>query len=265
MKKKNYDKRLRNHAIFFVITTVLFFGMITLMLVRINVYDDHRSIWPILAIVSMVLWFVNSYIGCRYLYLSDKANKGRVRANRSDKSRKDIRTYVLENIIDNDIKETFHQMLPEFNVQENDLGVVYYCQKKFFTNKEVNIYCILKPAQNIMNDFMTEPENIKTYSNKIATFIGNTGMSSAFLNCVFVVPFDVMKDEEKDFYYDFIGYWDCEMNKNRIVKNRFCNYCGIECSTGKIYFYQPSANDEGDEADLSSMILGDLDIKEIDV
>lgn len=71
-KKRHKDKALQIYFLFFWIALALFASMLILMLVRINIYNDKREIWPVLAYNSAALWVLSSVLMVSYLYLSDK-------------------------------------------------------------------------------------------------------------------------------------------------------------------------------------------------
>jgi len=262
MKKKRHNDRIfRNMFIAFWITMALFASMLIVMLVKINVYNDKRSVWPILAIVSAVLWVMNFIIMCRYIYNNDKVNARK--SDRSDcrEANKHINTYAIENLNNTNILESFCNLLSEFIHEDIQLGTLFYKQEKFLNKNEIKIYCILNSDVKNTYDIDIENQNIECYSNEIISFFDKKGISSALLNCVFVLLTNFLKEDEKDFYRRFTGYWDCDIIKNKVVKNRSFNYCCLDFSTREIYFYESTKYDEGDEANLSQMILEDFNIK----
>jgi len=265
MKKKQVKKKdivFKLYALSSVISVLIFLGCIANMLLQRELNGDERPVWFILSGVAAIVMFGTAILGARYLIKQQNKKNSERRRVQNYQQNKD-KNKVASNILDgnDDIEFSIRTQLYELQKERIDMGELYYKQKQYRKSVEIDAFCVVNDGIKNSCDFDTEQDTINGYSNEIIEYFNSKDINCDFLNCAFVFLTDNLDEKQIEFYNNFIGLWNCEIDNNKFTKNQFFNYCCIDTNTRQIVYFVPSKHDDGDEADLSYMISENLQIK----
>lgn len=262
MKKKKNETIFRIYTILSIISVCAFFGCLINGLVRKELNNDERPIWFIITIIAFIFMIISWTVLIRYL-LNEQNKKNSERRRVQNYQQNKDKNKVASNILDgnDDIEFSIRTQLYELQKERIDMGELYYKQKQYRKSVEIDAFCVVNDGIKNSCDFDTEQDTINGYSNEIIEYFNSKDINCDFLNCAFVFLTDNLDEKQIEFYNNFIGLWNCEMDNNKFTKNQFFNYCCIDKNTRQIAYFVPSKHDDGDEADLSYMISENLQIK----
>ena len=264
MKK---DKMIYDlHFCFVILSIVGFLGFIIAgLIVREN--ENDYLIWFLLAAIFFLLSIVSIYLLMKFFNSQryKKVSKS-IRENNfvKVKKRDHIKIYRLDSEQGN-IEQILDRQLSLFKIENTSNGRIFHRTNKSIYNKKedsFDVFYLFHNDQKNTYDEKTENNRILILAEEMIDFLENRYQKIGFINCVFIFQEDILTENQKEFYYNFTGLWQSQMNHDKFNKNQYFTYCGIDESEKQICFYQTLISDEGNEVDLSYLILNELKIKE---
>ena len=120
------------------------------------------------------------------------------------------------------IESSLIEKLLNFKCEKLENGIIFYkfLDKRKF-KKYLEVFYIFDISVKNSFDYEVEKEKIQLHSQNITKFLNNAGINDNFIDCVFIFQEKQLNNEEKNFYYSFIGFWVDELsNKGVFMKNQ---------------------------------------------
>ena len=166
----------------------------------------------------------------------------------------------------------FSQLLEGYTRYKLNNAVVYVKQTISPYNTKKNSFNVFYLSENDLPsmDYEVETDRMHYAISQIQEHFASPDESVKFIDCVVLYRHNAITQEQIDFYYSFVGLWECEMGDPKYArrgeelpcyKNIYCNICGIDNATKAVYFYKALPSDDGTEADMSWLIKESLKIK----
>ncbi|MCL2375187.1 MAG: hypothetical protein FWC82_01490 [Firmicutes bacterium] len=160
--------------------------------------------------------------------------------------------------------ERLNELLGEAYEQEDlPLGKLFYS----FTDSPLNpaksmADAFFVPYDNGSFEYEKEKSALLASATQIETFLKTKNETNEFINCVALFFHESLDDIQKDFYYNFSGSRQSELQNNIPAKNKVFTICGLDTTGKQAFFYLPLTSDSGKEAILNDLIVEALKLSE---
>lgn len=253
-------------CILFTVTSI--FGFLGFLITAL-VMREKQAEWLIWFKLTAI-FFMLSILSCVFLikFVQSKYYKEIVRLSREShwkryKNKNKITQYILKCDTSN-LEIVFQNTLIGFEYEKLKQGILFYKNIKNIYNKReeaFDVFYVFYDGHMNSADCGSEEIAILKYKKTIIDFLHNKGNKANFVNCVIVFQHNSMSEDVANFYNNFIGHWEADLDNGKFIRNNSFTYCGIDNSTKKVYFYKSLKSDSGMEVDLSYMIIRDLQLE----
>lgn len=258
------DKKLQfKLTILFVVLSIVGFlsCLITALIVREKQFEYIG--WFITGGIFLAFSFLSCYILIRFTKTEDYKNLLKTNRNASlnkAKTKNEDKEYWLKDRREN-LVLTFENILHNYDSETLDSGKIFYKINTSIYNRKRNssdVFFLLN--ENIFNtcDLKIENERLDDYCVQISKFLYSKGIEQEFINCIVIYRHTSVKEDEQNFYCNFTGLWDADIDGDKFIKNMQFTYCGVDNVTNQIFFFKPLSVDNGSEVDLNYLIIREL-------